>query len=89
MTQDRSPDVREKLRLIRDSDHPAAPWARNVVQCLDDLKEDPLNQSMIRQLGMNVAMFERTMAGVAPVRRLDSPLTPDEIASIFGLGDHQ
>lgn len=87
MTQDRSQDVltlREKLRLIRDSDHPASPWARNVVQCLDELKLDPLNQSLIRQLGKNVAMMARHLGGEK--RFLPPNLTPDEIAAIFGLG---
>lgn len=80
------PTLREKLRLIRDSDHPASPWARNVVQCLDELKADPNDQVLLRQLGKNVAMFERCMRGETMVS--DLMLTPDEIAAIFGLGGH-
>lgn len=85
--------LREKLRRIRDSDHPAAPWARNVVQCLDDLKGRPDDPALLRALGKSVAIFELMMThsmydGLPRVDVLRA-LTPSEIAAIFGLGgDH-
>lgn len=79
------PALREKLRLIRDSDHPASPWARNVVQCLDDLKEGPDNH-ILRALGQNVAMMERAMHTSVASFHSRHHLTPEEIAAIFGLG---
>ena len=79
--------LREKLRRIRDSDHPAAPWARNVVQCLDDLKGRPDDPALLKALGKNVAMMERRRAEC--IDWLTNRLTPSEIAAIFGLGgDH-
>lgn len=81
-----APSVREKLRAIRDSDHPASKWARNVVQILDGMKVAPNNPYMLRALGHNVAMMERAMDD-AP---MDSPrLSGGELVTIFNLGTHQ
>lgn len=80
--------IREKLRQIRDSDHPASPWARNVVQCLDDLKDRPDDPDLLRALGRAVAMFDRKMTREWGFASREAPLAPDEIASIFGLQRH-
>lgn len=87
MTQGRSPDVREKLKAIRDSDHPAAPWARNVVQIMDAMPHKPNDPVALRYLGKNVAMLQRVAIGA--LNEEATVLTPDEIAAIFGLGDPQ
>lgn len=85
-------DLREKLSAIRDSDHPARWWARNVVQCLDELKDRPDDPDLLRALGQSVAKLERTMGD--DFRTIDRSwwLTPDDIAEVFGLRhprDHQ
>lgn len=75
--------LREKLKAIRDSDHPAAPWARNIVQIMDTMEKD--DPDALRALGHAVAMMERHIAG-AGWAYPPAVLTPDEIAAIFGLG---
>lgn len=81
--------LREKLRQIRDSGHPASPWARNVVQCMDELWHlTPNDPDMLRALGWNVAMMEQTMARLSETPLGPKRITPDEIAAIFGLRRH-
>lgn len=90
------PSLRTKLTAIRDSDHPAAPWARNVVQCMDELAQRSDDAGTLRALGRNVAMFERayheptlTLADRSNLTLTLLPrLTSAEIASIFGLREH-
>lgn len=84
-----APSLREKLKAIRDSDHPASPWARNVVQCLDELKLRPDDPDTLRQLGKNVALLDRGMTRAWVFTSHAAPLTDDDLAAIFGLGDPQ
>lgn len=78
-----APSLREKLKAIRDSDHPAAPWARNIVQIMDTMEKD--DPDALRALGHATAMFEKAMNGLVNARH---QLTPDEIAALFGLRPH-
>lgn len=79
-----APSLREKLRLIRASDHPARHWARNVIQIMDELKGSPDDPDMLRALARAVAMFERKM-GIAVTPGAPAVLTNHEISEIFGL----
>lgn len=80
-----APSLREKLKAIRDSDHPARYWARNVVEMFDAKREGHFVS--MAQLAWNVVMMERRMhSDDAPAT---TQLTPEEIAAIFGLGTHQ
>ena len=79
--------LREKLRQIRDSDHPASPWARNVMQCMDELQRWPESPELMRALGYAVARFEKAMAANMWPHEPEH-LTDAELASIFGFGGH-
>lgn len=81
--------LREKLRAIRDSDHPASQWARNVVQCMDTLVLTPDDVEVLRALGKAGMMFERKMGEQARRTHPDKQLTSDEIAAIFNLRPHR
>lgn len=79
-------ELRRQLKAIRDSDHPAGTWARNLMQTLDDVAAEHMTpEEAAPAMQQNTVQFRRKMRDPnEPVKML----TPEEIAKVFGLGEH-
>lgn len=78
--------IRENLRRIRDSDHPARHAARNVIQIMDTMDgDDPTDVGALRKA---VVAFQRAMGAGLNELTDQRELTVAELADRFWLGRH-